>query len=81
MDKDPNDNKTHYTNVLLENLDNKINRVLEIVASQPTREEFQRLEEKVDHLDRGMQTVKAAVTDTSHQVHNHEQRITELERA
>lgn len=37
------------------------------------------LEEKVDQLGSDMKVIKAAVTDMSHQVHDHERRITRLE--
>lgn len=70
-----------YTNVLLEEMNSKMQAVLEIVsdnqrvlASQPTRDEFNELKDDV-------KTIKLAVTDTNKELKLHDRRITKLEKA
>lgn len=70
-----------YTNVLLEEMNSKMQAVLEIVsdnqrvlASQPTRDEFNELKAEVA-------TIKVAVTDTNKVLKLHDRRITKLEKA
>jgi predicted nucleic acid-binding Zn-ribbon protein len=70
-----------YMAVLLEEIRDQNKAVLEAVgdmrkdlATVPKREEF-------DELKQDVKIIKAAVTDLSHQVTDHERRITDLEAA
>ena len=69
----------NYLGVLLEEIRDQNRAVLEAVGSMredlnhlPKREEF-------DELKQDVKIIKAAVTDLSHQVNDHEHRITRLE--
>lgn len=75
MAKDDN-----YTNVLLEEMNSKIQAVLESVSDSqralqdvPKRDEFNELKAEVA-------TIKAAVTDTNKELKLHDRRITKLEK-
>jgi hypothetical protein len=70
---------TRYLAMLLEQMSGQNKAILEAmgdiqykVTGLPTREEFNELKQDVE-------IIKAAVTDTSRQVHDHERRITRLE--
>lgn len=76
-----NEMNNNYHDVLLEQLRDQNKLILEIVSSLraevaqvPKRAEF-------DELKQDVKVVKAAVTDLSHQVSNHEHRISRLEAA
>lgn len=69
----------HKLGVLYEATQDDVKKILEAVTGiqqyivkLPTCEEFDELKDDVT-------TIKAAVTDTSNQVHDHEKRITRLE--
>lgn len=71
----------NYTGLLLEQIRDQNKAVLEAVSDMrtdlkqlPKREEF-------DELKQDVKVIKAAVTDLSRQVNDHEQRIGELETA
>ena len=51
-----------------------VGMVKEMLANEPDREEF-------DELKQDVKTIKAAVTDLSRQVHEHDRRIEHLEAA
>jgi len=55
--------------------------IREGIADLPTRTEFNELRADVEELKSGMQVVKAAVTDQSKTLNDHEQRISTLEAA
>ena len=60
-----------YVGHLLEEIRDEVRAVHEMVAGQPTRGEFERLEQKVDKLGDDMETVKAAVGDLSRDLIEH----------
>lgn len=75
------DTHTHDLSVLLEQLRDQNKVVLEAVAEMratlaqvPKREEF-------DELKQDVKVIKAAVTDLSRQVNDHEHRLSRLEAA
>ncbi len=67
------------TDVLLEDINSKFDKLIEVVYQM--REEIKSTATKDDLVDvkSDLRTVKAAVTDVSSQVNNHENRITRLE--
>lgn len=69
----------NYTNVLLEEMNSKFDAVLEMVGGMNDKIiDIQSNMATKDALEE-VKTIKSAVTDTSHQVQNHERRITKLE--
>ena len=71
-----------YTNVLLEEIRAQNKAVLEYVGEIPKlAARLDRIEQNVVELKQDVKVIKAAVTDVSHQVSNHEQRISRLEAA
>lgn len=69
----------NYLGILLEEIRDQNKAVLETVGDMraelkkvPKRDEF-------DELKQDVKVIKAAVTDLSHQVNDHERRITRLE--
>jgi len=71
-----------YTGHILEQVLDEIKSVHELVAEVPKMaRKLDRVEQKVDKLERDMQVVKAAVHDSSHELANHDRRITRLEAA
>lgn len=67
--------------VILEDMNGKFDRLIEVtdqiqdeLKTKPSREEF-------DELKADVKIIKAAVTDHSAQLNNHERRITHLEAA
>jgi hypothetical protein len=70
-----------YTNELLEEIRAQNKAVLEIVSAM--REELTRVpkREEFDDLKQDVKVIRAAVTDLSQQVVNHERRISRLEAA
>lgn len=69
----------NYTNILLEEMRDQNKAILEAVSGLPTRTEFNLLKDDVAELKQDMKVVKAAVTDLSNKVDDHERRITRLE--
>ncbi|TAH31881.1 hypothetical protein EYC58_04355 [Candidatus Saccharibacteria bacterium] len=72
-------NDKNYTDVLLEDMNAKMQAVLEIVSDNqrvlqdiPKRDEFNELKTEVA-------TIRAAVTDTNKELKLHDRRITKLE--
>jgi predicted nucleic acid-binding Zn-ribbon protein len=70
-----------YTAILLEEIRDQNKAVLEAVGDM--RKELSEVarSEEFDELKQDVKIIKAAVTDLSHQVANHERRITNLEAA
>jgi hypothetical protein len=69
----------NYTDVLLEEVNDKFDRIIDVVSQlqdelkrKPDREEF-------DELKSDVKVIKAALTDTNDQIQGHEKRITVLE--
>lgn len=67
--------------VLIEDLDSKFDAVIEMVGQM--RDDVKSLAKQVDleEIKSDVKVVKAAVTDISHTLHDHEARITNLETA
>ena len=70
-----------YTTILLEEMRDQNKAILEAVSGLPTRVEFNELKDDVAELKQDLKAVKAAVTDLSNKVADHEHRITRLEAA
>lgn len=68
-----------YIGVMLEKIYSEVRATNEGLALLPTRTEFNTLRETVTDVQSDIKVIKAAVTDTSRQVHDHERRITHLE--
>ncbi len=67
--------------MLMEDQNAKLDAVLEGINSLPTRDDFHRLEQRLDTLESDMQVVKAAVTATNRDVTTLDHRVTRLEAA
>lgn len=75
------DTNDKYLGILLEEIRDQNKAVLEAVGD--TREELKRVpkREEFDELKQNVKVIKAAVTDLSKQVGDHEHRISDLETA
>ena len=74
--------KKDYQTVLIEQLVDQNKAILEYVSDVPAMAaRLEHVEQDVSELEQDMKIVKAAVTDVSQQVANHEHRITRLEAA
>lgn len=72
----------NYTNVLLEEMNGKFDAVLEIVVDMRNKMQLDMVtKDEFNEVKTDIQIIKAAITDTNHQVQNHERRITKLETA
>lgn len=73
----PDDN---YIGMVLEDIRDQNRKVLEAVgAMQEQVSKIPGIEAKLDDLTADVKVIKAAVTDQSRQLHDHEPRITRLE--
>ena len=71
-----------YQTILIEQLVDQNKAILEYVSGVPAMAaHLEHVEQDVSELKQDMKIVKAAVTDLSQQVANHERRITRLEAA
>jgi polyhydroxyalkanoate synthesis regulator phasin len=71
----------NHFNVLLEDQNAKLDVVLEGQKDQATRADMNRLEQRLDVLESDVQTIKAAVTATNHDMAELDHRVTRLEAA
>jgi len=71
----------NYTQVLLEQIRDQNKALLEAAANQATRDDIYRLEERMTTIEQDVKVIKAAVTDQSKELAEHERRITRLEAA
>lgn len=72
----------NYLGVLLEEIRDQNRAVLEAVGDmQKNVAKIPAIEQSVDELKQDMKVVKAAVTDLSYQVANHERRVGSFEAA
>ncbi len=71
----------NHFSMLMEDQNAKLDAVLEGINSLPTRDDFHRLEQRLDTLESDMQVVKAAVTATNRDVTTLDHRVTRLEAA
>ena len=69
----------NYTGILLEQILDEVKTIHELVAGQPTRDEFNEVKDGVVTVKEDIRIIKAAVTDQGKQVQNQEQRIGNLE--
>ncbi len=75
-------NEAQYFGVVLEEIRDQNKVVLEAVGDLQTKvRKLDRMETDLRAIKTDIKTMKAAVTDTSKQVQNHERRITKLEHA
>lgn len=76
-----NDDTSHYEGALLEDIRDQLQAILEGQASLVgVPQAIANLQEDVTDLKTDIRTIKAVVTDQTHQLDNHERRITRLER-
>lgn len=76
----PNDD-TNYLSVLLEEFKSQNTAIRKAVADMRTELKSVPKREEFDELKQDVKIIKASVIDLSHQVHNHEHRISSLEAA
>jgi hypothetical protein len=71
----------NHFSVLMEDQNAKLDAVLEGISSLPTRDDFHRLDQRLESLESDMKVVKAAVTATNRDVAALDHRGTQLEAA
>lgn len=76
-----NRDDVRYFGVMFEEIRDQNKAMLELLRVIPTLSDFQRIEHRVDEVQADVKVIKAAVTDQSHQLADHEHRITRLEAA
>lgn len=70
----------NYTDIILEEIRDQNKAILEAVGGmQEQVAKIPRMEEKIDKLGQDLRVVKAAVTDTNHEVRALDRRVTRLE--
>lgn len=70
---------TQETNVILEDINGKFDHIVEIVGALNEKIDKKADKSDLDEIKADIKIMKAALTETSHQVNDHEQRITTLE--
>lgn len=71
----------NYTNVLLEDMNSKVQALFEIVTTtMATKDDIAKLTDEFDEVKSDVKVIKTAVTDLSSTVNDHEARIVHLER-
>lgn len=74
------DDSTHYTDILLEDMNSKFDAVMEILQTLAVLpQQVARIEVRLDELSLDVKVVKAAVTDLSVQVQDIDLRVQRLE--
>ena len=73
------DNNDHYDGAILEDIQDQVRRLAETLAEVPSK--VRAIDERLVDVEADVKVIKAAVTDQSQQLHNHEDRITHLEQA
>lgn len=73
--------KDDHVAVLLEDISSQMKRMAEVLSTLATKEQLQRVEDRVENIETDVKTIKAVVTSESAQLHDHEVRITTLETA
>ncbi len=71
----------NHFSALMEDQNSKLDAVLEQLGGLPKIQDFHRLEDKVDRIDRRLGAVEAAVKATNHDMADLDQRVTRLEAA
>ena len=77
--KETLEDQIRHQGVISEDIQHQVQRLAEAMAEVPAT--VQKLSADVDELKTDMKVVKAAVTDQSGVLHDHESRITQLESA
>lgn len=75
------DKDIRYIGVMMEKMLDKKQLILEIVSDMQVNMRQLPTKEDLNELKTDIKVIKAAVTDTSHQVHRLDKRITRLEAA
>lgn len=74
--------KDDHVAILLEDIDSKIEAVLEAMpSSAEISQRFGALDERLEQIESNVKAIKAAVTDQSAELRDHQHRISDLERA
>lgn len=80
MKQTDNNDTSHYEGAILENIQDKIDLILEILGVlQPMQSDIRQLKDDVHVLKQDVGVIKKVVTSQSKQLNNHERRITKLE--
>lgn len=64
---------------ILEDINGKMDRMIEAMSALASREEARQIDQKVDAIAADLKIVKAAVTDVSSQMNGIDHRLTALE--
>jgi uncharacterized protein YoxC len=78
MSKKDNENTSHYEEALLEDIQHKLARLAEVMTDVP--QDVRQLKVNMDEVNPDIKATKAAVSDQSKQLADHEHRITNLEK-
>lgn len=73
--------RDNYTAVLLEDMNSKFDRTIEVVLEMRDEMKLLAKQEDIEEVKKDVKTIKKALTSTNRQVANHETRITQLETA
>lgn len=71
----------NHFSALMEDQNSKLDAVLEGINSLPTRDDFHRLDQRLESLESDMKVVRAAVTVTNRDIAGLDQRVNRLEAA
>jgi septal ring factor EnvC (AmiA/AmiB activator) len=71
------DNTDHYEGALLEEVNQKIDRLAEALADVPTK--LTSIDGRLSGVEDELKVIRAAVIDQSRELHDHESRIMRLE--
>lgn len=71
----------NHFSALMEDQNSKLDVVLEGINSLPTRDDFHRLDQRLESLESDMKVVRAAVTVTNRDIAGLDQRVNRLEAA
>ena len=69
----------NYLGVLLEEIRDQNKALLEAAATQATHDDINRIEDRLTSIEQDTKVIKAAATDQSKELTDHEHRITQLE--
>ena len=69
----------NYTDVLLEDVNDKFDRIMDAVSQMQDELKLKANQSDIDEIKADIKIIKAVLTDTNEQVQHHEKRITTLE--
>jgi wobble nucleotide-excising tRNase len=69
----------HYAGALLEDIDSKLDLILESQATLATSHELKAIDERLTRVEDNVELIRRVVTETNRDVKNHENRISDLE--